>query len=129
MTFTQTFTVEALAPFNFDLTAQIFSSGDRQIRIYEDGRFWQVIRVDRKFVLLNLESAGNVKAPKLIGELKAKEEINHADTEEAVTIVKRLFNLDLDLLPFYDVAKDDKNLLEITRRLRGLRSPTTQTPM
>ena len=79
--------------------------------------------------MLNLESAGNVKAPKLMAELKAKEEINIADTEEAVTIVKRLFNLDLDLLPFYDVAKDDKNLLEITRRLRGLRSPTTQTPM
>ena len=127
MTFTETFTVQALAPFNFDLTAQIFGSGDKQIRIYEDGRFLQVIRIGGKLALLALESAGIVKLPRLRAELKARQEINHADTEEAAKIVTRLFNLDLDLLPFYAIAKNDETLFEITQRLRGLRSPTTQT--
>ncbi len=127
LTFTETFTVQALAPFNFDLTAQIFGSGDRQIRIYEDSRFWQVIRVGGKLALVTLESAGTVEAPRLRAELKATQEISHADTEEAAKIVTRLFNLDLDLLPFYAVAKNDETLLKITQRLWGLRSPTTQT--
>ena len=127
MTFTQTFAIEAVAPFNFDLTVQIFVGGDRQIRMYEDGRFWQVIRVGGKLALLKLESVGNVEAPKLSAELETKEEINHVDIEEAAEIVMRLFNLDLDLAPFYAAAKNDETLLKITRRLRGLRSPTTQT--
>jgi len=41
MTFTETLRVQALAPFNFDLTAQIFSSGDKQIRTYASGEFHQ----------------------------------------------------------------------------------------
>lgn len=123
MTFTETFTVQALAPFNFDLTAQIFGSGDKQIRIYEDGRFLQVIRIGGKLALLALESAGIVKLPRLRAELKARQEINHADTEEAAKIVTRLFNLDLDLLPFYAIAKNDETLFEITQRLRGTTQP------
>ena len=108
MTFTETFTVQALAPFNFDLSAQIFGNGDRQIRIYEDGRFWQVIRVDDKLALVTLESVGTVESPRLRAELKANQEICHADKEEATKIVTRLFNLDLDVLPFYAVAKNDE---------------------
>jgi DNA-3-methyladenine glycosylase II len=127
MTFTETFNVLALAPFNFDLTARIFGSGDRQIRIYEDGRFWQVTRVGGKLAFVMLESAGTVEAPRLRAELKATQEISRADTEEVARIVTRLFNLDLDLLPFYAVAKNDETLLKITQRLWGLRSPTTQT--
>ena len=44
MTFTETFTLQPLAPFNFDLTAQIFSSGDKQIRSYANGEFHQVLK-------------------------------------------------------------------------------------
>ena len=35
--------------------------------------------------------------------------------------------MDLDLSPFYTVAKNDETLFKMTQRLRGLRSPTTQT--
>ncbi len=127
MTFTETFTVQALAPFNFALTAQIFGNGDRQIRMYEHGRFRQVIRVDDKLGLLTLESVGTVESPRLRAELKTTREISDVDAEEATKMVTRLFNLDLDVLPLYDVAKNDEILLKITSKLRGLRSPTTQT--
>ena len=39
----------------------------------------------------------------------------------------RLFNLNLDLLPFYEAVKSDRIMLQITRRLWGLHSPSTAT--
>jgi len=48
MTFTESIQVDALAPFNFDLTAKIFSSGDKQIRSYADGTFSQVLKINGK---------------------------------------------------------------------------------
>ncbi len=71
MTFTETFTVQALAPFNFDLTAQIFSSGDKQIRTYANGKFHQVLRINGNLVLVILTSTGTVEQPKLNVELKS----------------------------------------------------------
>lgn len=45
MAFTETFTLQPLAPFNFDLTAHIFSSGDTQVRTYTNGKFHQVFQL------------------------------------------------------------------------------------
>ncbi len=45
----------------------------------------------------------------------------------AEEIVGRLFNLDLNLMPFYEAVKGDEVMSALTVCLRGLRSPTTQT--
>jgi DNA-3-methyladenine glycosylase II len=120
-------TLKPVPPFSFELSTQIFSNGDRQVRIYEDGKFKQIIRVDNKLALVILESAGTVDKPKLKAVLKSNSEISHSDKELASQKVNQLFNLELDLLPFYELAEKDETLRRITQRLRGLRSPTTQT--
>ena len=71
MAFTETFRLQAVAPFDFDLTAQIFSHGDKQIRTYANGQFSQVLRLNNQLVLVKLASAGNVEKPKITVELKA----------------------------------------------------------
>jgi len=118
--------VAALPPFSFDLSAQIFSNGDEQIRQYEKGKFHQVIRIDGKLALASVESVGTVEEPKLTIELKTNHKLREEDKENAGKTIKSLFNLDFDLEEFYEEARNDKEMAFLTRKLFGLKSPTTQ---
>ena len=51
-------TIDAVPPFDFELSANIFSDGDEQIRKYEGGEYWQVIQVNSKLVLATISSSG-----------------------------------------------------------------------
>ncbi len=55
------------------------------------------------------------------------EEDREEDRSDIEALVTRLFNLNLDLLPFYEAVKSDRIMLQITRRLWGLHSPSTAT--
>jgi len=127
MIYTEKVTVAALSPFRFDLSSEIFANGDRQICTYEQGRFWQVIRVNGKLILVTVEAAGTVGKPEVSAELKSDRAITAEDTKKAEAAVNALFSLDLDLNPFYETVKDDRILADVTRKLRGLKSSTTPT--
>jgi DNA-3-methyladenine glycosylase II len=127
MTFTQTFTVQALAPFNFDLTAQIFSNGDKQIRTYQNGEFHQVLRIYGNLVLINLNSIGTIQQPKLNVELKSNNPLTSQDNGKAREVIKFVFNLGFDLESFYAELKNDPTMHQITQQLYGLKNPTTPT--
>jgi DNA-3-methyladenine glycosylase II len=126
MIYSENVTVVALPPFSFDLSAAIFADGDRQIRSYEE-RFWQVIRVNGKLVLATVKAAGTVDKPKVSAELKSDSPITAEDKKQAGAAVTSLFGLDLDLNPFYETVKRDEIMSEVTRKLWGLKSPTTPT--
>lgn len=117
-------TVKPFPPFDFELSATIFSDGDRQIRKYEKGRFWQVIRVDGKLLLTMITTAGTVDEPKLAVKLESNERISQSDREKAEEIISTLFNLNFDLKPFYEQVRDSV-MARLTYNLRGLKSPTT----
>lgn len=118
--------IEPAAPFDLDLSAHIFSKGDAQFRRYETGEYWQVIRLGERLVLITLRSLGTVDSPELSVSL-APGEFSDAEVKNALEIVRRLFNMDLALLPFYAAVKGDRVMSLLTERLRGLHSPTTQT--
>jgi DNA-3-methyladenine glycosylase II len=120
-------TIAALPPFRFDLSAEIFANGDRQIRIYEKGRFRQIIRANGKLILATVKSVGTIDKPKLSAELRSDKKITEEDQKKAEETVKALFNLDFDLAPFYEEVKNDKTMACLTRKFWGLKSPTTQT--
>jgi DNA-3-methyladenine glycosylase II len=127
VTFIEKMAVAALPPFCFDLSAEIFANGDERIRNYEKGRFWQVIRLNRKLVLATVESVGTVDKPKLSVELRSDDDLNGEDIKKAENTVNFLFSLDFDLKPFYERVNGDKIMASLTRKLWGLKSPTTQT--
>jgi DNA-3-methyladenine glycosylase II len=126
MIYTENVTVAALPPFSFDLSAAIFANGDKQIRSYEE-RFWQVFRVNGNLVLATVEAAGTVDKPRVSAEFKSDSPITAEDKKQARAAVTSLFGLDLDLHPFYETVKGDKIMADVTRRLWGLKSPTTPT--
>ncbi|HLN88980.1 MAG TPA: hypothetical protein VK253_02835 [Candidatus Binatia bacterium] len=61
MTFTENFTIKALAPFDFNLCVQIFSNGDPQIRAYVNRVFHQMLKIIDRLALVNLSSLGTVQ--------------------------------------------------------------------
>jgi DNA-3-methyladenine glycosylase II len=124
---TRRLTIGAVPPFDFDLSAGIFSDGEGQIQKYENGKFWQVIRIDGRLALVIVRALGTVDEPKLSVELNSNEEISDNDKKKAAEIVCRVFNLDFDLRPFYDEVKRDNIMAGLAQRLRGLKSPTTPT--
>jgi len=124
---TERMTIDALPPFSFDLSAEIFANGDKQIRTYEKGRFRQIIRTDGKLILATVESVGTVDKPKLRAELKSDRELTQEDKKKAEEAINVLFNLNFDLAPFYEEAGKDKVMACLAQKLRGLKSPTTQT--
>jgi DNA-3-methyladenine glycosylase II len=127
MVYTEKVTVAALPPYRFDLSSEIFVNGDRQIRNYENGLFWQVIRVNGKLILVTVEAAGTVDKPEVSAELKSDSAITVEDKKKAEAALKALFSLDLDLKPFYETVKDDQVMAAVTHRLWGLKSLTTPT--
>jgi DNA-3-methyladenine glycosylase II len=48
--------IRPVPPFDFDLSAEIFSDGDKQISKYENGTYWQIIRVNDTLILMRLRS-------------------------------------------------------------------------
>jgi DNA-3-methyladenine glycosylase II len=125
--FTEKIEVTALPPFNFNLSSEIFANGDKQIRNYENGKFWQVVPVTGKLVLAIVESTGTVDEPKLAVELKSNSKITKEDNKKAENAVTNLFSLNLDLKPFYGTVKEDKTMAHLTSELWGLKNPTTPT--
>jgi DNA-3-methyladenine glycosylase II len=120
-------TIKPVPPFDFDLSAKIFSDGDRQIRKYENGKYWQVVRVNNTLILITITSSGTVEKPRLLVELKSNEEISNDDKKIAKEIISFLFDLKLNLKPFYEKVKNDKVMSKFVRKLRGLKGPATAT--
>jgi DNA-3-methyladenine glycosylase II len=125
--FTEKLEIAALPPFRFDLSAEIFSNGDREIRTYGNGKFRQTIRVNGKLVLATIESVGTIDRPKLYAELKADRKLTQEDKKKAEETISILFNLNFDLAPFYKEVKTDNVMACLTQKLLGLKNPTTQT--
>ncbi len=126
LTSQERFSISAVPPFNFELSAQVFSDGDPQVRRYEKGRFHQVVRIGNESALISVESIGTVEKPRLSVELKTKRKLTESEKENAGKIVSSLFNLDFNLTAFYEEVRNDKIMSGLSRKLLGLKSPKTQ---
>ncbi len=96
-----------VAPFDFSLSASIFSDGDKQIRKYGGGKYWQVIRLINEPVLIVVSSVGTIDKPELLVEVRGKKELLNERLNIAKGIVSNLFNLDFDLTQFYKEVGSD----------------------
>ncbi len=118
------FKVKPVPPFNFELSTKIFFN-DNDIDKFENNKFKHLITVNDNPILLEIESIGTVDEPELSLQLQSDEEISDHTGQIALNIVKKMFNLDFDLRPFYEDIKSDKILSKIIPKLKGLKSPIT----
>ena len=113
-------------PFDFDLSASIFSGGDSEIRSYAEGAFRQLLRVRGRLVLVTVMSDGTVDRPGILVRAEPAP-IGTGLLEAAGEEVARLFNLDLDLSLFERAVESDPVMAALAGRLRGLKPPRTAT--
>ena len=119
--------MQCVPPFNFNVTVSLFSNGNGQIRKFENGKFWQVMRMYDQLVLISIESLGTVDQPRIQVKIQSDREISREKKNVARIFVSRLLNARFGLVPFYEYIAKDRILEELTRRLRGLRIPSTPT--
>ena len=120
-------TIKPVPPFDFNLSATIFATGDPQVRTYESGTFWQVLRVDSRLVLVIVTASGTVEHPELSVALQSNDELFPGDVDRVEATIASLFNVPFDLTAFYKDVHADAVLAVLTERLSGLKSPTTPT--
>lgn len=114
-------------PYDFDLSARIFSRGDPAVRIYSNGVYRQAIDITGNPTLIEVRSDGTPDNPRL--EITATRGVDEPDVEETDIreIVSSMFNIYDDLVPFYNAIRDDPVMKDLTRQFYGLKSPTTPT--
>ena len=124
---TEKFELECVSPFSFKLSASLFSNGDEQTRRFQDGKFWQVIRIDDQLVLATVEDSGTIDNPRISVKLQSNRIISSDMKNQARTVLAALFDIRFDPKPFYQQASNDRILKEVIRKLKGLRIPSTAT--
>ena len=122
-----TFTLEPVPPFDFDLTAAIFASGDPQIRIFKNGQFRLALETCGTPVLIEVRSAGTVSRPRLAVSCRSDRPVKKPARDGVCRIVAAIFSTADDLAPFYAAMAGDPVMAGLTRRFSGLRCPATPT--
>jgi DNA-3-methyladenine glycosylase II len=119
--------LKPLSPFNFDLCGHIFSQGHSQIRRYERGEFWQVVRIDDLLVLVTLNSNGTTDKPELSLKIESLKELSKNSLKKIKDSIIHIYNLYLDLNRFYQDIDEDGVIELIINQLIGLKNPITPT--
>ena len=127
MSYSTSIKLKPVAPYNFELNASIFTSGDPHISGYDNGKFWQVINLNDILSLIIVKSSGTVDEPELSITLKSNRKLTDIDLRLVENIITAMFNLDFDLKEFYEFMKNDIVMSKLIQQLRGLDSRITPT--
>ena len=114
-------------PYNFHLSAMIFSGGDPQIRTYSQGIFRQVLDIQGTAVLVKVFSKGTPDAPELYFNLQPENALSGSGKTEVSNLISSMFNINEDLAPFYQAMENDSVMASLISQLHGVKSPTTPT--
>lgn len=111
-------------PFNFDLTASIYSRFPIQcVDLYNQGLYERALRLKGRIHLIRVRSKGSVEKPELAIEVSP----GLKDRAIIRNKIDWMFSLRDDLVGFYKIAKKDKRFSAIIKALYGLRVPKTPT--
>jgi DNA-3-methyladenine glycosylase II len=114
-------------PFDFSLSAAIFSRGDPRFRQFSGGIFRHAMAIGGLPLLLEVRSTGTTGAPELTVATRSDRPIPAGIRNEAEAIVSRIFSTGDDLAPFYHAMAPDPVMTDLTRQMYGLRAPSTPT--
>jgi DNA-3-methyladenine glycosylase II len=121
MTVTHRFSLSPRPPYSFPLTLGRFSRfGDEIVDRLEDGRYQRLLSVDGHLALATVTNAGTLTQPLLHVELHGPKKTDLARPEFAAQL-RHILATDLDLTPFYRLARKDEILAPLVRPFRGLK--------
>lgn len=114
-------------PYDFSLSAAIFSNGDPEIRIFRQGIYRHALDIQGYPVLIEVQDRGTVDNPALDVTIRPDHPIMAGKLPYIGELVAKMFNISDDLIPFYRAIENDPVMARIAGSFRGLKSPTTPT--
>ena len=117
------FEIAPVPPYDFGLTAECMTyfQSRHAADVYEGGTLRRALWVNGKGALARIRDAGGgVDEPRLAVEVVG-EELADADFAEAERVVRRMLCADVDIAPFYEMARADEHLATLASNLYGLR--------
>ena len=127
MAHTHAFEIIPRAPYSFDLTAARFGRFASEIVDLLDGKqYRRLLSVGRQLALATVTDVGTVAKPRLAVELRSPSKaLLQRQAFEAQ--LRHILCTDLDLKPFYRLARGNELLAPAVKRFRGLRLASSPT--
>ena len=125
---THSFDIVPRAPYSFDYTvARFMRFASEAVDLVEGGQYRRLLAAGRQLALATVTSTGTVARPRLSVTLvsASRAPLEPADFEAQL---RHILCTDLDLRPFYRMARQDEMLAPMVSRFRGLRVTASPTP-
>ncbi len=116
------FEIVPTKPFNFDGTFNKPSHYPDSLSLWEKGKYWQTIRLDKRIFGLGIENKGTTSRPKVSVTVFYKGNIKIDDLKRIKTELMWRFDLEADLSEFNKLAKSDKRFAPIFKKWTGMRN-------
>lgn len=118
---THRFTITPAPPYSFPLTAGRFSRfSDEIVDRVTGNRYQRLLSIDKQLALATVTNAGTVTQPLLQLELQGPPKTD-LDRPEFAAQLRHILCTDLDLKPFYRLARKDELLAPLVTPFRGLK--------
>jgi 3-methyladenine DNA glycosylase/8-oxoguanine DNA glycosylase len=115
------FIIEPTFPFHFDGTFHKPSHYPDKLSDWEQGKYWQTIRINGKILGLKIENQGDASKPTLKVMVYSDGTITDKEIEKIKKEIIWRFSLDEDLDEFIKLAKSDKRFYPIFKKWQGMR--------
>ncbi|MCY4486479.1 MAG: hypothetical protein OXF11_05105 [Deltaproteobacteria bacterium] len=124
---TYAFDIVPRAPYSFDFTvARFMRFASENVDLVEAGRYRRLLAVGRQLALATVTNAGTVAKPRLAVALESPSRVA-LQLPGFETQLRHVLCTDLDLRPFYRMARKDAMLAPMVRRFRGMRVTASPT--
>jgi len=118
----KTFFIFPSSPFHFDGTFHKPSHFPDKLDDWENGKYWQVIRIGKKLFGLKIENKGEAQKPKIKVSVFYDKGITDNEIESIKQEIIWRFDLNADLKVFNKLAKSDKRFYPIFKKWLGMRN-------
>lgn len=119
-----TFTIEALAPFNFNLTVWALMRRKKSVVDQWDGQTYsRVLVINDEPIKLAVTQGGNQAKPNLQVVIYGKSKVTTDMQAQVKNYVIRMFGPGVNLEPFYKLAKNEPSITQLMKQFKGLKPP------
>lgn len=121
----KSFILEPKPPYNFDATVFKPSHYPDPLKIYETGKYWFSLRLDKSYGI-KMEGLGSADKPKVRVTIFSKAELPKDGIKRVIDELSYRFEFNYDISEFYKKFKNDKVLSQFIKRWHGMHGSCAQ---
>lgn len=112
-----------MPPFKLDLTSwALRRRRSNEIDRFDGVNYQRAISIRDKVVVMTVNQAGSVEKPRLEVKIEGVR-IGSEESRSAMSTLKILLGLSIDLTDFYRLARSNPRIMELVKKFRGVKPP------